>query len=85
MALRLARGQERPARLLEAAVLDLLALGRVRPPAERLARVMALGTEDLRCCFEQLLAAGAAAALAGALPRGAADAARAQLAPLLRV
>ncbi|MBT9486249.1 MAG: insulinase family protein [Rubrivivax sp.] len=84
LALRLARGQERPGRLLESAVLDLLALGRVRPPAERLAQVMALGTEDLRSSFERLLAAGAAAALAGALPRGAADAARTQLAPLLR-
>jgi predicted Zn-dependent peptidase len=83
-ALRLARAQERPGRLLEAAVLDLLALGRVRVPAERLARVMALSADDLRGGFENMLQAGAAAALAGSLGRGAAERGREQLAPLLR-
>lgn len=83
-ALRLARGQERPGRLLEAAVLDLMALGRVRSPAERLARVMQTDAEALRAAFERLLAAGAAAALAGNLPRGAGEHGRQGLQGLLR-
>jgi predicted Zn-dependent peptidase len=83
-ALRLARGQERPGRLLEAAVLDLLALGRVREPADRLARAMVVTAEQLADGFRQALGAGAAAALAGSLPRGATAQARTLLGPLLR-
>lgn len=83
-ALRLARGQERPGRLLEAAVLDLLALGRVRSPAERLARAMEASVDQISAGFRQALDAGAAAALAGSLPRGAGARARALLGPLLR-
>lgn len=83
-ALRLARGQERPGRLLEAAVLDLMALGRVRSPSERLARAMETDAEALRAAFERLLAAGAAAALAGNLPRGAGEHGREGLKALLR-
>ena len=83
-ALRLARAQERPGRMLEAAVLDLLALGRVRPLSERLARGMDLDAarlaDGLRCALD----AGAAVALAGSLPRGAGEKARALLGPLLR-
>lgn len=82
-ALRLARQQERPGRLLEAAVLDLLALGRVRPPAERLARALDVDAEALRACFERMQQHGAAAALAGSLPRGAGERGRAALGTLL--
>jgi predicted Zn-dependent peptidase len=82
-ALRLARRQERPGRLLEAAVLDLLALGRVRTPAEALAQALAVDRAEVRGRFETMFAAGAAAALAGHLPRGAGERARSALAPLL--
>lgn len=83
-ALRLARQQERPGRLLEAAVLDLMALGRVRSAAERLARAEAVDGAALCAAFGAMLAPGAAAALAGALPRGAGERGRTALAPLLR-
>jgi predicted Zn-dependent peptidase len=83
-ALRLARGQERPGRLLEAAVLDLLALGRVRTPAERLAAVEAVEAERLRAAFETLLGAGVAAGLSGNLARGVSARADAGLRPFLR-
>jgi predicted Zn-dependent peptidase len=75
MALRLAGLEERPGRLLEAAVLDLMALGRVRSPAERLAAVDAVTPQALRATFEAMLGAGVAAGLSGSLGRG--DAARA--------
>lgn len=83
-ALRLARGQERPGRVLEAAVLDLLALGRVRAPAERMAAAMAVDLPQLGAALQRALAAGAAAALAGSLPRGAGAQAREAFAGLLR-
>ncbi|RVT53731.1 M16 family metallopeptidase [Rubrivivax albus] len=83
-ALRLARGQERPGRVVEAAVLDLLALGRVRAPADRLAAAMAVDRAALGQALDRALKAGAAAALAGSLPRGAGTQARAALAALLR-
>jgi predicted Zn-dependent peptidase len=83
MALRLATLQERPGRWLEAAVLDLLALGHVRSPAQRLAATEGVGRRDVQQGFQAMLAAGAAVGLSGSLQRG--DVARAQqaLAPML--
>lgn len=83
-ALRLARGQERPGRALEAAVLDLMALGRVRPAGERLARAMDVDAAALSDGFRRALGAGAAAALAGQLPRGAGERTRSALSRWLR-
>lgn len=83
-ALRLARQQERPGRLLESAVLDLMALGRVRSAAERLERVRAIDAQALRGAFERLLRPGLAVALAGHLPRGVGERARTALGGLLR-
>ncbi len=82
-ALRLARGQERPGRLLEAAVLDLLALGRVRDASQRLQAAMAVDARQLTDRLQRALGAGAAAALAGSLPRGAGTHARQAFAPWL--
>lgn len=75
-ALRLARSQERPGRALESAVLDLLALGRVRAPADRLAAAMAVDRAALDRALARACDAGAAVALAGSLPRGAGARAR---------
>jgi predicted Zn-dependent peptidase len=83
-ALRLARGQERPGRLLESAVLDLMALGRVRTPAERLAEAQAVDATALRVAFETLLGAGVAAGLSGNLVRGVTARAAEALGPLSR-
>ena len=83
LAVRLLRAQERAPRRLEAAALDLFALGRVRPAAERLAAIEALGAAALRGAFARMLQARVAAALTGSLGRGAGERARATLAPLL--
>lgn len=61
---------ERPARHLEAAVLDWLALGRVRALADDLARLDALDATALRGVFQQVLAPGATLAVTGKVPRG---------------
>lgn len=83
-ALRLARGQERPGRALETAVLDLLALGRVRSAGERLQAAQAVDADQLGAALQRALGAGVAAALAGSLPRGAGERARIAFAPWLR-
>jgi len=83
MALRLATLQERPGRWLETAVLDLLALGRVRSLAERLATVQALTRNEVRQAFQTMLTQGAAAGLSGSLRRGDAKLAQDLLAPVL--
>ena len=79
---KLLREQERAPRLLEAAALDLLALGRVRPMDERLARLEAIDAPTLCRAFAQMLRAGAAVALAGSLPRGVGERARVALSAL---
>lgn len=74
------RGLEKPGRRLEAAAIDLFVHGRVRNTADWLARLDALGAEDLRATFARMLDAGAAVALGGKVVRGRADSARALLA-----
>jgi predicted Zn-dependent peptidase len=65
------RAFERPAQRLEGAALDLFALGRVRAPAETLARTAAVGADELRSVFARLLSTPASLAVTGKLGRGA--------------
>jgi hypothetical protein len=69
--------QERPARRLENAALDLFVHGRVRPRAELLAGVDAVDAEDVRAVFTQMLARPVALAIAGRVRKGASERARA--------
>jgi predicted Zn-dependent peptidase len=75
-AVRLLRSLEKPGRWLEDAALDLLALGRVRSPAERREAVAALTPQALRDGFARWLAGGTALGLAGAVPRAGGAAAQ---------
>ncbi len=70
VAVRALRAQEKPGRRLEEAALDLLALGRVRSPAERQAALDAVGADALRAAFGAMLERGPALAIVGKLPRG---------------
>ena len=74
------RGLEKPGRRLEEAALDLLVLGRLRPRAASMARMQAISASQVQAAFAAMLAGGAALALTGRVPRGAADRARALLA-----
>jgi predicted Zn-dependent peptidase len=67
------RSQERPWRLLEDAALDLFALGRVRTPAERAARIAGVGVDDVRTAFARMLEHGVSLAVAGQVGRGVRD------------
>jgi predicted Zn-dependent peptidase len=69
LALKLLRDDERPARRLEDAVLDLHALGRVRPLAERSAALNAVTRDEVQAVFGRLLAQGLSAAAVGAVGR----------------
>jgi len=82
VAVRLLRNQEDPARRLEDAALDLMALGRLRPGDARVARVQAVTAEQVRAAFAQMLDAGASVALTGEVGRGASERIRAGLAAL---
>jgi len=77
IAVRTLRAQERPTRRLEDAALDLFVHGRVRSRAELLARVDAVGGEDVRAVFARMLAAPPALAIAGRMKKGASERARA--------
>lgn len=79
VAVRLLRACERPARRVEDAALDLLALQRVRPRAERVARVAAVTAEQVRAAFERMLAAPPAVAVTGRIGRGVTERVRASL------
>jgi predicted Zn-dependent peptidase len=76
IAVRRLRALERPYRRLEDAALDLFALGRLRPEAERLARVRAVGAKQVRAAFERMLAQGVSLALSGQVARAASERAR---------
>ncbi len=76
IAVRQLRALERPLRRLEDAALELFTFGRMRPPAESLARIEAVDAAALRTQFASMLGAGAALALAGKLPRAASERAR---------
>jgi predicted Zn-dependent peptidase len=84
IAVRELRALERPSRRLEAAALDLFALGRVRSRAETMAELADVSTAQVRDCFAEMLNAGAAIAVAGKLRRGPDDRVRTLAAPLLR-
>ena len=62
--------QEVPSERMELAALDLFAFGRVRSRDELMAGIAAVGPEDVRAAFARMLAGGAAAALAGKIPKG---------------
>jgi predicted Zn-dependent peptidase len=82
LAVRWLRAHEKPARRLESAALDLFALGRVRPLAERLARLQAVDAEAVRATFERWQReAPPALALAGKLVRGVSERIDAALGP----
>lgn len=76
IAVRRLRALERPYRRLEDAALDLFALGRVRPEAQRLERLRAVGPREVRTAFERMLAAGVSLALSGQVGRAASERAR---------
>jgi len=79
LAVRLLRASERPTRRLEQAALDLYALQRVRGHDERISRIEAVSAEQVRAAFERMLAVPAALSIAGRIPRGAGERARAGL------
>ena len=79
------RALERPSRRLEAAALDLFALGRVRSRAETMAALADVSAAQVRDCFASMLGAGAAIAVAGKLRRGPDDRVRTLAAPILKV
>ena len=70
LAVRTLRAMERPAHRLEDAALDLFALGRVRAPAESLARMAEVTAADVQAVFAGLLASGASLAVTGKVGRG---------------
>ena len=78
------RALERPSRRLEAATLDLFALGRVRSRAETMAALADVSAAQVRDCFATMLGAGASIAVAGKLRRSPEDRLRALAAPLLQ-
>jgi predicted Zn-dependent peptidase len=71
IAVRKLRAQERPFRRLEEAAQDLFVHGAVRSHDEALARVQAVGAEDVRAAFERMLGAPPALAIAGRIGAGA--------------
>jgi predicted Zn-dependent peptidase len=78
------RDQERPARRLETATLELFALGRVRPGAESLQALQDVAAAQVREHFAAMLSEGASVAVAGKLRRSPEAALREWTAPLLR-
>ncbi len=70
LAVRLLRNDERPARRMEDAALDLFVHGRVRSGDERVQAVQAVNGAQVRTAFGRMLAAGPAVAVAGSLGRG---------------
>jgi predicted Zn-dependent peptidase len=78
------RELERPSRRLEAATLELFALGRVRRRAEAMAALAEVSATQVRDAFATMLQGGASVAVAGKLRRGAEAELRRWAAPLLR-
>jgi predicted Zn-dependent peptidase len=66
---RLMRHDERLTQRTEDAALDLFALQRVRPAAERLAQVQAVSGDQVRAAFARMHAAGVSVALTGSVGR----------------
>ena len=80
IAVRSLRGQEQPVARLEAAALDLFALGRVRSRAEWLARIESISAPQVRAEFQRLLEQPAAVAVAGKVGKGLSERVRELLA-----
>lgn len=78
------RRQDQPAQRLEMAALDLFATGRVRRADEQLAALQEVSADQVREAFARMIEAGAAIAVAGKLPRGAAERLRGLAQPILR-
>lgn len=76
IAVRRLRDAERPSRRLEDAALDVFVHGRVRSRAELMARVAAVGANDVRDAFARMLASRPSVAIAGKLRKGALERAR---------
>jgi predicted Zn-dependent peptidase len=73
IAVRRMRDAERPSRRLEDAALDVFVHGRVRSRAELMARIEAVGAQDVRQAFAQMLAQRASVAIAGKVRQGTAE------------
>lgn len=67
------RARERGLRWLEDRALEWMATGRLRPEAERAARLLAVSAEEVRTFFERMLHSPPAVALTGAVGRGMRD------------
>jgi predicted Zn-dependent peptidase len=81
IAVRALRTQERPARRLEAAAMDLFCLGRVRPRAELQACTDAVDAARVRAAFGEMLATPATVAMTGKLHPGVNERVRGLVAP----
>jgi predicted Zn-dependent peptidase len=73
LAVRARRAQERGLRWLEDLALEWMSTGRLRPQPERMARLQAVGAEDVRAFFAGLLRHGPALAMTGSVGRGMRD------------
>ena len=80
IAVRLWRAQEQPMRRLEGTVLDLFAHGCLRTREAWMARIESVSADNVRTAFQRMMSAGPALAIAGKVPRGAGERARALLA-----
>jgi predicted Zn-dependent peptidase len=76
LAVRLLRDRDRPSRRMEQAALDLFALGRVRPAAERLARIEGVTAAAVSDVFQRMLGNGISLAMTGSVGRAASERAR---------
>jgi predicted Zn-dependent peptidase len=77
------RALERPSRRLEAAALDLFALGRLRPRNETMAALAQVSAHQVRDAFAAMLGSGATIAVAGKLRRGLDERVRELAEPIL--
>lgn len=85
IAVRRLHDAEMPLRRLEDAALEVFVHGRLRPPAESLARLQAVSADELRGTFARMLAANPSAAIVGRVGRGTGERAREILAAVCRV
>jgi predicted Zn-dependent peptidase len=76
IAVRRLHDAEKPLRRLEDAALEVFVHGRLRSPADTLARLQAVSADEVREAFAHMLAAGPSAAIVGSVRRGTGDRAR---------
>jgi len=84
IAVRRLHDAEKPLRRLEDAALEAFVHGRLRSPAETLARLQAVSAGEVREAFARMLAAGPSAAIVGSVRRGTGERAREILAAAAR-